>query len=122
MLTDTSLEQVLEECKLRPDGCLSTREANLYLARRGYQLGYTALWPKGETGEADTDIEIKATLAVNALVVVDYNKELDFYHAIAWDAQDRIFRDPHWTAPETTGWDKYRFFQWSPVIFISEEV
>lgn len=114
MLAGVSVDDVRAGVQLRHNtdegiSYLPDREAAKFLVARGFTYG---LMIKG-VGNWTDDFTINNLKSVPALLGVKSPTNPKWEHAVVWDAEIQLVRDPLWPAPQPLG--NYEVHEWIPI-------
>lgn len=115
MLAGVTLDEVLAEVTLHPEGWLPLSEALLFLAKRKIMLGMCVDVDDLRIDPTAAQIKLNVTFDVcstEAIAIVESNAYPGFDHAVAWDNIEKKFRDPCPDEGELTEPADYTIKQW----------
>lgn len=119
MLADVGLSDVLAEVPLHPGGWLELHQAVIFLARRRMILGTFAQFANYKISGPDDieDVVVKQHYKLRSLDGLITVKSIvnGWGHAIVWDSQEQVFRDPLGFQSSLT------LVEWWPVTRLPEE-
>ena len=120
-LTGCTLEEVLAEATLMPNGSMSLQQAVIFLARRNMGLGaWVSFAPHEATMEPGFQIDVPIKIDESpALGGVKSKRYAGFFHAVVWDNEIKRIWDPHYDDPQHI--ESYPMVDWAVVTMFEDD-
>ena len=118
MIADVTLHEVISSCRLilaedeSGNYFLDNFESARFLWRKGYQFGCVGHFPDGVTLEGSESLTFEEIQQHHAIVGVTSKTYAHGEHAVVWDAELKMIRDPAEDQPQKL--TEYNVTEWIP--------
>lgn len=125
MIVGKDLDYVLKRVQLTAyEGAeyLGMSEATIFLAQHGIGIGVIFPFPDGRVHAPEFDAHFSVHMS-SAIVTVKSDRSDRFTHAILWDNEHQVFRDPRkgWKDCVWARRQCYHIIEWAPIGSFREE-